>query len=174
MKFVNKSENGNPFIERIIFEEKLFENNHFCIVKDADPVAPGHLLLFTKESATCLADFDLFELDKFLNNFMEIYAKYSKIHSFSLFERGRASFCSSFAGIKHAHAHLLPNLAANENYFKGGPVRIFSNLKEALKSVSKDSEYLLWGNIEGKYYLISPFSSNIKRIIRKTIEQCYA
>ena len=94
----------NPFLTRIISEEQFCQNELFSIVKDIDPIVPGHYMIYTKEWQSSLADCDYRNAAQFIENVFE-----KKVETpYAYFERGRASFCTSMQGVKHGHGHLVP------------------------------------------------------------------
>ena len=61
----------NPFLTRIISEEQFCQNELFSIVKDIDPIVPGHYMIYTKEWQSSLADCDYRNAAQFIENVFE-------------------------------------------------------------------------------------------------------
>jgi hypothetical protein len=162
MAMHNLSVAENPFTGRILAEPAIFSGASFRIVEDKDPVAAGHLLLFATDSRASLADTDVLELCAFLTEFQSHIRKSNKC---VLVERGRASFCSSFDGVIHAHAHILE---CRDGIGWIGGTR-FHNLAEALQQVGSSGEYLLMGYLGGEFEILYPFEAREKRVARRIL-----
>jgi len=163
MKFPSIEE--NPFRTRILGEEVVACNEHFRIVEDAEPVVPGHFLLFGMEEVPSLADSPTDSLCEFLErDFVSVCAG----RRYILVERGRGRFCSSFGHIIHAHGHLVPKDACRQIDL-GSDVRAADCLRDALKSVGSTSEYLLAGELGESFKVVSPLHNAPKRLARRVI-----
>lgn len=159
----------NPFLTRIISEEQFCQNELFSIVKDIDPIVPGHYMIYSKEWRPSLADCDYRNAAQFIENVFEKKVKMP----YAYFERGRASFCTSIQGVKHGHGHLVPCFYGQmEDIFPYGAVECFESFVEAYQAAG-DGQYLIWGNIGETFYLINHVEEIPKRAIRNTIRANY-
>ncbi|HXQ34895.1 MAG TPA: hypothetical protein VN843_12850 [Anaerolineales bacterium] len=151
----------NPFLGRILEEEPIAANDLFRVVRDRDPIVPYHFLLYPIKQVDSLADFDRAAISKFLQ---EEFSPVFPDRDFLLVERGRSTFCSSFDGIIHAHAHLVPKDSCNITL----PARAVevSTLDDALKMLENSSEYLLAGTINSGFRVLTPLENVPKRVAR--------
>ena len=109
---MNSYEN-NPFFSKIMYEEQFCQNDCFGIVADADPITAGHYMIYSKIFKPSVADCDYLNAATFIR---EAFLPKVEV-PYAYFERGRASFCTSMQGVKHAHAHLVagvPHLTEDE------------------------------------------------------------
>ncbi len=159
---------GNPFLTRIIFEPQIAENKLFGVVNDIDPIVPNHYLFYTKIQRPSIADCDIEQAVDFLENCFSqaIPAPYA------YFERGRASFCTSMNGVLHGHGHLIPYFLKDmSSLFPYGVIEEFNSLSDAYHSIMDSGQYLLWGNLGEKFFLIRNVEQLPKRTIRNTVRQ---
>ena len=161
---------ANIFLEKIILEEKMCYNSKFSVVKDADPIIDNHFLLFPNFEAFSLADVNADDVINFLNTSLSQYLGNRK---YMLLERGRASFCTSLDGIIHAHAHIVPTVENVEELFDLTGINVHENILDALNSILPDEQYLLWGQLDGKFYTVQPLLDVPKRIIRNSVRDKY-
>jgi len=163
-----KQNQDNLFLEKIVFEPAICKDENFCVVDDINPIIPGHLLLFPLIQASSFADCSINQLISFFDTF---FSKVKENKGYMLFERGRANFCSSFNGVVHAHGHLIPSALCSGVTFDVGTIIKYESLREALEAIPSKSkeEYLLWGDVQGKFNLIYPLSLAPKRMIRNTL-----
>lgn len=158
----------NPFLTKIIFEPQLVEDEYFGVVKDIDPIVEGHYLFYSKKWLPSVADCDttwaaMFLQKTFINAVNRPYA---------YFERGRASFCTSMNGVLHAHGHLVPAFLADmSQLFPYGKIECCPDLEQAYQLVKTQGQYLLWGNLEGEFFVIQNVEELPKRMIRNTIQR---
>jgi diadenosine tetraphosphate (Ap4A) HIT family hydrolase len=158
----------NPFLSSIIYEPEIASNDLFKLVCDAHPVVPGHLLMFAKQEARCLADITSSELKKFLS---EVIRNELKSDHY-LFERGHVKFCSSFSNIIHAHAHIIPDIFGSQvDFSRFGMKKTSTTLELALNAIPTNCEYLLWGKIGGAFSFIVNTNGLPKRLIRNTLAE---
>lgn len=157
----------NPFLTRIIYEPQFLEDNCFGIVRDAEPIVPDHYLFYSKVWLPSIADCDTVAASYFLENrFVETIGQ-----SYTFFERGRASFCTSMRGVLHGHGHLVPEFTEElSTLFPYGMVEEYSSMAEAYRAVDPKGQYLLWGNLRKHFYLIRNVEEIPKRTIRNTIQ----
>lgn len=161
--------NSNPFFTKIMFEPQLCQNSLFSVVADIDPIVPGHFMIYSRQWLPSIADCDFqnaltFLEDVFLSEVGRPYA---------YFERGRASFCTSMQGVQHGHGHLVPRFTdCMDGLFTYGTVEVYDSLAEAYQHVAEDGQFLIWGNIGMKGYLINGVEDIPKRAIRNTIQNC--
>lgn len=156
----------NPFLTKIIFELQLVENEHFGVVEDIDPIIEGHYLFYSKKWLPSIADCDLAQATAFLQkSFTDVIGK-----PYAYFERGRASFCTSLNGVLHAHGHLVPAFLTDmSQMFSCGKVECCLDLEQAYQLVKTQGQYLLWGNLGDKFFVIQNVEELPKRMIRNTI-----
>lgn len=159
----------NPFLTKIIYENQLCENEKFGIVPDAEPMIEGHYMFYLKEYLPSVADGDVAEAAQFIE---KEFPKYVSGKSYAYFERGRASFCTSMNGVIHGHGHLVPAFLEDMSmFFPYGTVNEYPDLETAYRNVPKSGQYLLWGNLGGRFFVLSDVSELPKRTIRHTIEK---
>ena len=165
---MNPCEN-NPFFSKIMYEEQFCQNDCFGVVADADPITAGHYMIYSKIFKPSVADCDYLNAATFIR---EAFLPKVEV-PYAYFERGRASFCTSMQGVKHAHAHLVPRFADYmEALFPYGTALRHSSMEDAYRNAPKEGEYLIWGNMDGPFYLINHPEEIPKRAIRNTILQC--
>jgi len=159
----------NPFLTKIIFEQQLCENEKFGIVADAEPMVDGHYLFYLKEQRPSIADGDNAEAAQFIEN---IFPRYTDHRQYAYFERGRASFCTSMNGVIHGHGHLVPFFKEDmSDFFPYDSVKAYPDMKSAYENVPQDGQYLIWGNLNGEFYVLENASELPKRTIRHTVER---
>ena len=159
----------NPFLTKIRFEEQYCQNDLFSVVADIEPIVQGHYMIYSKECIPSIADCDYQNAMKFIAEVFE-----QKVGMpYAYFERGRASFCTSMQGVKHGHGHLVPRFTGNmADIFPYGVVEEYKSLEEAYQNAADEGQYLLWGNIGEKCYLINGVEEIPKRAIRNVIRAC--
>ena len=166
---MSDSQNTNSVfstINRIQSEPKLFENDNFFIVSDAEPVVHGHLLVLSKENKHSFSDC----VPELLASFLEgDFLKDIAGVDYYFIERGRASFCSSFDNFVHAHAHLVPVSAVGIINPSLSPITQHSHLITALNALKGCGEYLLWGRLSDPFFVANPLGVIEKRFIRKML-----
>ncbi len=107
------------FLE-IPIENRLFENEHYFIIKDGFPVSPGHLLIISKEVKTDY--FDLNETQK-----PELYKTIDKAKEIIEREYNPDGYnigmnCGEHAGqtVFHFHCHVIPRYKGDMENPRGG------------------------------------------------------
>lgn len=157
-------------ISKIFSEPALITNNYYHVVYDADPVVDGHIIVLPKVAVLSFADSGLPMLADFLNS-QEVNRQFPK--GFFFFERGRASFCTSMDGAKHAHCHLIPysELALDtiSKLTTQLKARQTTCMEDVISIVSSGGEYLLMGSHTGKWIVSYPFKPPVKRFIRRAL-----
>ena len=160
----------NPFLTKIVFEPQFVENDLFGVVTDIDPIVPEHYMLYTKLYQPSLADCDTAAMTSFIET--DFLTKVSKPYAY--FERGRASFCTSMNGVQHGHGHLVPAFTEEmEHLFPYGIVECYDSLQEAYCHIQTQGQYLLWGNLGNKFYVLQNVEALPKRTIRNTIKEFF-
>jgi diadenosine tetraphosphate (Ap4A) HIT family hydrolase len=156
----------NPFLSSILKEPEIASNQYFKVVNDADPIVPGHLLIFSKMDARSFNEISSEQIESFL----QTIALNNLKSEYCLFERGHAKFCSSFHNVIHAHAHLIPSEFGAKIDFAGfGKKEDFQTLGQALNAIPNNCEYILWGKIGSIFSFITNTNELPKRLIRDTI-----
>ena len=129
-------------INKIHQEKQVIDCDSFHIVSDKYPICKNHLLALSNVELTC-------SLDGNRNNFEKLFEKADQFYSgrYLFFERGNASFCTSFDGPYWAHIHFVPEILFNKG--------IIDKLKDELsahlfnitdKKEHYDCEYILFGD----------------------------
>lgn len=93
-------------IHRIFQEPAVEVLTNVRIVRDRDPMTEGHLLVLANFPIRSFADL---QAGLTLVNLVENQLPRIVGSDFWLFERGRASFCTSGLTEEYAHAHILPS-----------------------------------------------------------------
>ncbi|HXH40680.1 MAG TPA: HIT domain-containing protein [Thermoanaerobaculia bacterium] len=146
---------------RILEEPRIYEDALFFVVKDIEPVVEGHFLLISKTYLQCLADAPRGSVSEFLAAAPVDLG----ISPAWIFERGRASFCTS-VGAPFAHAHLIPAVFGSRVRFQAAGNQ-YSDLERALDAVRQlAGEYLLWGQAVGTARVAVDIEHQQKRLIR--------
>lgn len=160
---------NNPFLTKIIYEEQLCENDLFGIVPDAEPMVEGHYMFYLKEHLSSVADSDTKQVVRFIE---QVFPEHVSGRRYAYFERGRASFCTSMNGVIHGHGHLVPAFLEDmSGFFPYGFVEEFPDMQSAYDSVPAEGQYLIWGNLGGRFYVLRNASELPKRTIRHTVER---
>ena len=75
-------------------------------------------------------------------------------------------------GVIHGHGHLVPAFQEDMvSFFPYGIVETYYDMKSAYGNVPKEGQYLIWGNLNEKFYLLKDVSELPKRVIRHTVER---
>ena len=156
-------------IENILKEKSLIESDYFHVLRDAEPICDDHILILPKVSSPSFADCSI----NVRLQFHQMLDKYFVDSKYLFFERGRASFCTSFSGSVHAHCHLVKS-----DFFKEDLLDLLkndtsaanvNNLESAFQETKSNGEYLVFGQLKGSCFVSYPFAKNVKRYIRKSL-----
>lgn len=156
---------GSDAYERIMQEPAVEEDSYFHIVRDAQPLAPFHLLSVAREKTPSVADASLsYQAEKIFN-------KHASDGAF-FFERGRASFCTSGFATAHAHFHIvkgIDNVRTFEQLTSKAQPNRFHSLHEAYAALDDMDEYCVFGSAETGY---AAFLNKVigKRFFRTSIK----
>ncbi|MDR0683225.1 MAG: hypothetical protein LBG15_15505 [Dysgonamonadaceae bacterium] len=159
---------NNIFLDNIIKEERLCFNDDFSIVRDKYPVINGHYLLFPNHESRSLADCNIGSVMNFIDN---TFSNTFVAKKYMLFERGRANFCTSVDGVIHAHAHLFDISDEYGDIFHLPDTKFYNTLEDALRGISPEGQYLLWGRFYQGFFVSQPIENIKKRLIRNTVGQ---
>jgi len=160
-------------LNRILAEETLFLDEHVRVVRDRDPIAPNHLLLLSTESLkgfaeglpASVASLEALQRDQSLAG--------GSTEDWFVYERGRASFCTSGFTDAHAHMHVLPLSAFTPGLLEELAAKVgakpCADLYDAWRQAACEAdEYLVFGGPTGPAYLrVGGITRLGKRFVRR-------
>lgn len=155
-------------IEKILQEEPVIHNRIFQIVNDIEPICQGHYLILPKYPAKSISDMDNQDLAEFIRICDELNRHKERI----FFERGRSSFCTSFDGPYYGHGHIVPanifDIKAINTLAIELDAKKFLSLQKAFEyNENNDFDYIIFGTLNGPYYVKQKIPNLKKRFIRK-------
>ena len=150
---------------RLFVEQRLYDDDLFFVVRDAEPVVPEHLLIISKLPIASLADAPHGAVGEAVKR----AAATLQLDGVWLFERGRAPFCTTMGADHRAHGHLVPSTMGSSVTF---PVAssVFADIDSGLAGArTLRGQYLLWGGCAGPIRLATVAETTEKRLVRHAL-----
>ena len=170
-------DHGSDPLARILTESPVLLDEHIRVVHDRAPIVPDHLLVLSTERLRGFADRPSVGAAALLAVQAESDRQSGRFRDWFIYERGRASFCTSGFTDAHAHMHILPLADFEERSIETLADAIgaiaYANLEAAWREVASESgEYLVFGSREGAAYLKRGGSALFgKRFVRRFLEE---
>jgi diadenosine tetraphosphate (Ap4A) HIT family hydrolase len=170
-------DSGLDPLDRILAEEAVFVDENVRIVRDRDPIAPNHLLVLSREPLKGFADG--LPVSSAALEALQRHPSLAggPLDDWFVYERGRASFCTSGFTDVHAHMHMLPlsafapgllnELAANVG------AEPCADLHAAWRRAAGEAgEYLIFGRATGPAFLRLGGTAPLgKRFVRRFLTE---
>ncbi len=143
----------------------LFETDNFKVLPDYNPLAPGHLLITTKDHVFCMASFDEAQLTELeaLKIYLRQILKDIYGQDVVFFEHGSTILDEENKNqggnsIVHAHLHAVPvpkkfeilKILNDNRHCRNKPI---NTLNEISKHIGVNEGYLFYENQEGKKFV---------------------